>query len=114
VALFLPGTAVVLLVAGAFMDEPRAWSAVAGAEALGLGFATYFAYTLWDNAMRQGDVVLVASASYMTPLFSTLFSCLYLAVIPPAGLWVGCVVLVAGSLISRWSVYDPPVAPPEP
>jgi drug/metabolite transporter (DMT)-like permease len=59
---------------------------------------------LWDNAMRKGNIVLVAAASYLTPLFSTIVSCLYLAVVPGAKLWVGCGVLVLGSVLSWQSI----------
>jgi drug/metabolite transporter (DMT)-like permease len=100
VDLFLPVTAVVLGAVAALVPEPRAWSARAILEAVFLGCATYAGYGLWDRAMRRGDVVLVAAVSYLTPLLSTLVSCLYLAVVPARELWVGCVLLVAGSVLS--------------
>lgn len=104
VVVFLPVTALVLLLICFFIDEPREWSRLSLLESLFLGIATYVAYSLWDNAMRRGNIVLVAAASYLTPLFSTVVSCLYLAVMPTAQLWVGCVVLTLGSLLSWHSV----------
>ncbi len=104
VALFLPATAVVLFLICCFLDEPRDWSPRAFTETLFLGVSTYVAYTLWDNAMRRGNVVLIAAASYLTPLFSTIVSSIYLAVVPGARLWVGCIVLVLGSVLSWKSV----------
>jgi drug/metabolite transporter (DMT)-like permease len=68
--------------------------------------ATYAAYGLWDTAMRNGNLVLVAAGSYMTPLLSTIASCLYLAIVPGPNLWLGCGMLVAGSLLSWHSVSD--------
>ena len=100
VVLFLPATALVLVPLACLFDEPRKWSYRCAAETLFLGFATYFAYLLWDHAMRRGNVVLVAAGSYLTPLLSTVASCLYLAVAPKPQLWVGCVVLVVGSVLS--------------
>jgi drug/metabolite transporter (DMT)-like permease len=47
---------------------------------------------------------LVSACSYLTPLLSTLVAAAYLHVTPPAGLWLGCAVLVAGSLTSWWAV----------
>jgi drug/metabolite transporter (DMT)-like permease len=104
VDLFLPFTAAVMLLLSAAVDEARAWGARPAAEALALGLATWAAYLLWDWAMRIGNIVLVAAGSYLTPLFSTFASCLYLAVAPAAGLWIGCGMLVAGSLASWYAV----------
>ena len=106
VILFLPATALLMLSICLFLDEPRDWSGRALAEALFLGAATYVAYALWDNAMRRGDVALVAAASYLTPLLSTLLSCLYLAVMPGARLWIGCAVLILGSVLSWLSLGE--------
>lgn len=58
-----------------------------------LGVATYLGYALWDTAMRQGNVVLVVT-------------CFYLAVVPGPKLWVGCVILIAGSMLSWYSISD--------
>ena len=104
VAMFLPITAVALLLVGCFVDEPREWSRQSWAEVLFLGVATYLGYTLWDRAMRRGNVVMVVAGSYLTPFFSTIVSFLYLAVVPGARLWVGCGVLVLGSILSWRSV----------
>ena len=71
-----------------------------------LGAATVLAYSCWDLAMRRGDILLVAAASYFTPLLSTLVSCLYLGIVPGAKLWLGCAVLVAGSLLSWRAVAE--------
>jgi drug/metabolite transporter (DMT)-like permease len=104
VDLFLPATAAVMLLLAATVDEPQGWGSRPAAEALALGMATWAAYLLWDSAMRTGSIVLVAAGSYLTPLFSTFASCLYLAVVPAAGLWIGCGMLVAGSLASWYAV----------
>ncbi len=112
VAVFLPTTAIVLWLICCFVDEPRQWSERAVAESLFLGVATYAAYVLWDHAMRRGQVVAVAAASYLTPLLSTIVSCLYLATVPGWQLWVGCAVLVLGSVVSWRSVSTVSDAPP--
>jgi len=106
VVVFLPSTAMVLIVICCFLHEPGTWSRRSLSEALFLGVITYVAYALWDHSMRRGNVVLVAAASYLTPLFSTVVSCLYLAVLPGAGLWVGCGILILGSVLSWRSVSD--------
>ena len=80
--------------------EESAWSFRVVAEVVFLALATALAYVFWDIAMREGDVVLVASCSYLTPFFSTVVSCLYLRVLPGLSLWLGCLLIIAGSF---WS-----------
>ena len=104
VALFLPTTAIILIALCAFIDEPREWNRASILESLFLGAATYAAYALWDNAMRWGNLGIVAAGSYLTPLFSTIVSCLYLAIVPRPQLWIGCGLLIIGSLLSWRSV----------
>jgi drug/metabolite transporter (DMT)-like permease len=67
---------------------------------------TALAYVLWDVAMRKGNLLLVVACSYFTPLLSTLVSCVYLKVSPSPKLWIGCLLLVSGSLITWRSVSD--------
>lgn len=90
-------------------DEARgaaagAWSAPAALEVAGLGLATALAYAFWDAAVRRGNLILVAAASYLAPLLSTLVSCAYLGVRPGPALWAGCAGIVAGSFLSWRSV----------
>jgi drug/metabolite transporter (DMT)-like permease len=113
VDLFLPATGVILCLLAVLVDGGRDWSLRAAAEVAFLGAVTYTAYGLWDAAMRRGNVVLVAAGSYLTPLVSTLISSLYLVVTPPASLWAGCGLLIAGSFLSWLSVSDASPAPPE-
>ena len=104
VVMFLPVTAIVFLLICCFLDEPRQWNPRSLAEALFFGIATYLAYTLWDHAMRKGNIVMIAASSYLTPLLSTIVSCLYLTVVPETRLWIGCGLLILGSILSWQSV----------
>ena len=108
VELFIPATGLILLGVRLFSSEPTSWSAQAIGEAGLLGAITAFAYALWDAAMRKGNLLLVAACSYFTPLLSTLVSCAYLKVMPSSKLWMGCLLLVAGSLVTWLSISDPP------
>jgi drug/metabolite transporter (DMT)-like permease len=100
VDLFLILTAITFAALTALGDEHAQWSRAAVGEAVFLGLATFGGYRLWDRAMRRGDAGLVAAASYLTPLLSTLAGCLYLGVAPGSRLWIGCVALIAGSVLS--------------
>jgi drug/metabolite transporter (DMT)-like permease len=98
---------VILLALRLFSPENGSWTVQAVIEACFLGFVTLIAYFLWDRAMRKGDVVLVAAFSYLTPLFSTIVSCLYLGIHAGLSLWIGCILIVTGSILSWISVSGP-------
>jgi drug/metabolite transporter (DMT)-like permease len=109
VELFVPATGIVLLALRLMATEPTAWSLRVMAEASGLAVVTSLAYILWDLAMRKGNLLLVVACSYFTPLLSTGVSCLYLKVSPDPKLWIGCALLISGSLVTWRSVSDPRV-----
>jgi len=107
VELFIPATGILLLAFRLLIPEPGSWTVRAGLEAVFLGIITVVAYILWDRAMRKGDVVLVATFSYLTPLFSTIVSCLYLGISAGITLWIGCILIIAGSILSWISISEP-------
>ncbi len=111
VAYFLAATALVMFAISFFVTEPRIWNLRVIIEVIVMGVITYAAYSLWDNAMREGNAILVASSSYLTPLFSTIVSCIYLSVAPTLSLWLGCIMLIAGSLLSFFSIKSGPGEP---
>ncbi|MBI5209133.1 MAG: aromatic amino acid DMT transporter YddG [Elusimicrobia bacterium] len=104
VALFMLVTGIVLLGLSLAHGPAGSWDGRACVEAACLGLATGAGYECWEAAMRKGDVALIGACSYFTPLLSTLFSCLYLGILPGAVLWLGCGLIVVGSLLSWLSV----------
>jgi drug/metabolite transporter (DMT)-like permease len=108
VALSVASTAGILFLARCVAPERTVWSAGALAEAALLGGITAWAYELWDRAMRRGNLVVVAVCSYFTPVLSTLVSCVYLRVAVSSRFWLGCLLLVAGSLLSWKSIDSAP------
>jgi drug/metabolite transporter (DMT)-like permease len=109
---FVPATGLLLLALRMVTTEPAAWNLRAVGEASGLAAITALAYVLWDTAMRRGNLLLVVACSYFTPLLSTGVSCAYLKVSPSPRLWIGCLLLVAGSLVTWRSVSDRPASVP--
>jgi drug/metabolite transporter (DMT)-like permease len=109
VDLFMPAAGLVLLAMRLLTTESTGWSAQAVGEVLGLAAINTVSYLLWDVAMRKGDLLLVVTCSYFTPLLSTFVSCVYLNVSPSPKLWVGCLVLVLGSFVTWRSVSERPV-----
>jgi drug/metabolite transporter (DMT)-like permease len=69
-------------------------------------FPTILAYTFWDTAMRRGNMILVASLSYLTPLLSIIIGSMYLGVGIGWYLVAGCLLVIAGSLVCKLSVEE--------
>ncbi len=105
---FLLASGIVLIaLRPAFSEQPH-WAARPIAELLFIALVpSLTAYIFWDAAMRRGNIVLVASFSYLTPLLSTVVSCLYLHVTPGPALWAACVLVIGGALICRYSIREP-------
>jgi len=103
---FLGAAGLVLLALRLTTGEPTRWSLPALGEAMALATVTVLAYGLWDVAMRRGNLLLVAACSYFTPALSTAVSSLYLDLSPSPKLWIGCLLLVAGSLMTWRSVRN--------
>lgn len=111
IELFVSATGAVFLILRLLHPEGGSWTLRAVLEVTFMGMATALGYLLWDLAMRKGDVVFVAACSYFTPLLSTLLISLYLQVAAGVSLWLGCVLIVAGSLLSWLSVSDRNITP---
>jgi drug/metabolite transporter (DMT)-like permease len=109
VELFIPATGLILLALRLLTTEPTNWSLRAVGEASALAVVTTLAYFLWDVSIRKGNLLLVVACSYFTPLLATLVSCVYLRVSPSPKLWMGCVLLVSGSFVTRLAVTERPV-----
>jgi drug/metabolite transporter (DMT)-like permease len=111
VPLFLLASGLALLVLRLFAPEESAWSLAPALIALYLGLGPgMMGYILWDFSMRRGDMVLVASLSYATPLLSSLISILVLGVTPGAGWWLAVFMVMAGAVICKASITDSPAA----
>jgi len=113
VLLFTVTTGVAFWVVRLLRPEDGTWGVRVVAEVAFLALATALAYVFWDIAMREGDMVLVASCSYLTPFFSTAVSCIYLSVWPGLSVWLGCALIIAGSFLS-WRSIRPAAATPPP
>lgn len=81
------------------------WRAV-GELAYMILFPTLLAYSFWEAAMRRGEVVLVASLSYLIPLVSTVIACAYLGVTMGAALWIACALVIGGAAACRFSITE--------
>ncbi|MHB9133619.1 MAG: aromatic amino acid DMT transporter YddG [Armatimonadota bacterium] len=104
-ALFLVIAGVVMAAVRLVIPEPAHWTPAAlGALAYTALGPVLLAAMLWEVGMRRGRLILLASLSYFTPLVSTLISSAYLHVIPPPNLWLGCLLVIAGAVLSNATV----------
>ncbi len=107
VPLFSLGAGVVLLALRPWFPEPSHWSPRAVAELLFMALLpSLLAYSMWDRAVRRGNVTLVAALSYAIPVLSTIVSCLYLRVSVGWNVWAASALIVAGAVICQRSI-DP-------
>jgi drug/metabolite transporter (DMT)-like permease len=106
VPFFILITGVFLLLVSFFFKEEATFSLGVWIEVFFLSLTTVLAYGFWELSMQKGNIALVLSFSYLTPLFSTLVSTVYLGVLPGMNLWLGCVILIAGSFLSWKSLAD--------
>jgi len=107
VPLFLLGTGLVLIAIRFMFPEESYWTPRVVLELLYMSvFPTFLAYTFWDRAMRKGNIILVASFSYFTPLLSVLITSFYLQVKIQANIWIACLLVIAGALLSKISIID--------
>jgi drug/metabolite transporter (DMT)-like permease len=83
--------------------ETTVWPAGAGswAAVLGLGLGPVgLAFYIWDRGMKHGDMRLLGTASYATPLLSTILMAALGLGTATATLWLAAVLVTAGALIA--------------
>lgn len=67
--------------------------------ALGLG-PVGGAFFVWDYGVKKGDIQLLGTLSYSIPLLSTILLVLWGLSEPSSNIWLACLFIVLGSLIS--------------
>ena len=63
------------------------------------GAAMGFGYAAWNIGMIRGDINLLATLSYFTPILSALFASLILSSLLPPTFWLGVCAVTAGAII---------------
>ncbi|MFH0849161.1 MAG: aromatic amino acid DMT transporter YddG [archaeon] len=107
VPLFLSVAGLTLLGLSTFFPAGNEWTRSSLFELIYMAiFPTTLAYVFWDDAMRRGRIMLVASLSYFTPLISTIISAAYLDIRTGWNLWAGCLLTIAGAAICNISVGE--------
>lgn len=100
VVLFITLTAVALWMKYAFSSEsgmqftlPVTLTLLCAGMAMGAGYAA------WNVGILRGNMTLLATASYFTPVLSAVFAALVLDTALTANFWQGVVMVTVGSLI---------------
>ena len=107
VPIFLILSGLVLMALKVFFPEDTRWTLRAVLEMIYMMvFPTGLGYLFWDEAMRKGRIILVASLSYFTPLLSSIIATVYLGVKTGWNLWAGAMFVVVGAAVCKLSVQD--------
>lgn len=106
---FFMATSVMLWIQYGLSDEPQmmmSWRA--GFDLLLTGIVMGSGYALWNRAIIGGNMMLLATLSYFTPIFSTVLSGLILGVSLSSSFWQGVVMVTIGSLVCWWVTREKP------
>ena len=97
---FLLLTALALWIYYLVSDQPPLiFNAKGAAMILIFGLLTTLAYSAWTYGVTHGNLTLLATASYFTPLLSVLLSSILLQMMPGDNFWIGAFLVTAGSLV---------------
>ena len=103
--IFILVTGIVLIILRLFVNENSIWDSESISGVLYMAvFPTFLGYQFWDKAMQKGDIILVGSFSYFTPILATLFSCIFLKLTCGWIIWLACGLVLVGSVITKISV----------
>lgn len=72
-------------------------------QAVVMGICMATAYSCWNHGIQHGNLVVLATLSYFTPVLSVLLASLWLDVRPASGFMAGVGLVTLGSLLSGWA-----------
>ncbi|MFA0441024.1 aromatic amino acid DMT transporter YddG [Vibrio sp. 10N.286.49.B1] len=109
IVLFFIATAVTLWVQYALSNEQGMTFSTSSVMILIVsGLVMGAGYALWNYAIIGGNMMLLATFSYFTPVLSTIFSSFYLSVVLGASFWQGVTMVTIGSLLCYWATKEKP------
>ncbi|UYA60233.1 Permease of the drug/metabolite transporter (DMT) superfamily [Pectobacterium sp. F1-1] len=100
VSLFFFITSLVLWIKYALSAESAiSFTLPSSLQLLFMGASTALAYSAWNAGIQHGNLTLLATASYFTPVLSTLLAAIWLNITPAISFWQGVAMVTAGSLL---------------
>ena len=106
VYLFFLVSALLLFIIRLFIPEESNWNLGVIGEIFALSLTVAISYNCWDASMRKGNVVFLASCSYLIPFLSTLITSIYLHITAGISLWIGCALIIIGAYLSCKAISD--------
>ncbi|GKW11704.1 MULTISPECIES: aromatic amino acid DMT transporter YddG [Pectobacterium] len=108
VSLFFFIASLVLWIQYAFSAEgPISLTLPSSLELLFMGASAALAYSAWNAGIQYGNLTLLATASYFTPVLSTLLAAIWLNITPAISFWQGVAMVTAGSLLCWYATRSP-------
>ncbi|MEQ9743854.1 aromatic amino acid DMT transporter YddG [Pectobacterium actinidiae] len=108
VSLFFFITSLVLWIKYALSAEGAiSFTLASSLQLLFMGASTALAYSAWNAGIQHGNLTLLATASYFTPVLSTLLAAFWLNITPDLSFWQGVVMVTAGSLLCWYATRSP-------
>nr|WP_249215761.1 aromatic amino acid DMT transporter YddG [Citrobacter sp. JGM124] len=115
VNLFFCATAIVLWIKYSVTQQPPiSFSVSATLQLLFMGISTAVAYSAWNLGIQRGNMTLLATTSYFTPVSSALIASLWLGLRPGLPFWQGVMMVVGGSLICWLATRNYSASPSQP
>lgn len=109
---FFMATALTLWCKYAISDEDAiVMTSGAAMDLLLAGIVMGSGYALWNIGIIGGNMVLLATFSYFTPIFSTFFSAWILDIELTSQFWQGVIMVTVASLISWWLTREKKSSP---
>lgn len=108
VSLFFLITALILWTQYSFSAESAiSLTLPSSLQLIFMGASTALAYSAWNAGIQHGNLTLLATASYFTPVLSTLLAALWLNITPAISFWQGVAMVTAGSLLCWYATRTP-------
>ncbi|MCL6334841.1 aromatic amino acid DMT transporter YddG [Pectobacterium versatile] len=108
VSLFFLITALILWTQYSFSGESAiSLTLPSSLQLLFMGASTALAYSAWNAGIQHGNLTFLATASYFTPVLSTLLAAFWLNITPAISFWQGVVMVTAGSLLCWYATRTP-------
>lgn len=108
VSLFFLITALILWTQYSFSGESAiSLTLPSSLQLIFMGASTALAYSAWNTGIQHGNLTLLATASYFTPVLSTLLAALWLNITPAISFWQGVAMVTAGSLLCWYATRTP-------
>ncbi|MFE8149656.1 aromatic amino acid DMT transporter YddG [Brenneria goodwinii] len=104
---FLVASAVLWIQYALSAEGPIIFTLPSSIELIFMGASTALAYSAWNAGIQYGNLTLLATASYFTPVLSTLLAALWLRTTPAFSFWQGVLMVTAGSLLCWWATRQP-------